>query len=132
MKQKLFTLFLALITSMGLAHSSDTQVDGLWYDFNATTKTASVTYHGSSYDEYSDEYTGSIVIPPSVTYNEEVYSVTSIGEWAFESCTGLTSIQIPNSVTSIGDYAFYGCSGLSTIAIGNGVTSIGNYVFVRW
>ena len=56
-------------------------------------------------------------------------SVTSIGEWAFEGCTNLTSITIPDSVTSIGSSAFYGCSGLTSVTIGNSVTSIGNYAF---
>jgi len=52
-------------------------------------------------------------------------SVTSIGNWAFDSCSGLTSIDIPNSVTRIGNYSFYGCSGLTSIDIPNGVTSLG-------
>ena len=56
-------------------------------------------------------------------------SVTSIGEWAFSDCSGLTSVTIGNSVTSIGEYAFCGCSGLTSVTIGNSVTSIGNYVF---
>jgi len=56
-------------------------------------------------------------------------SVTSIGNYAFYYCTGLTSIDIPNSVTSIGNSAFYGCSGLTSVTIGSGVTSIGNYAF---
>ena len=51
--------------------------------------------------------------------------LTSIGDYAFEGCSGLTSITIPNSVTSIGYQAFYGCSGLTSVTIGNSVTSIG-------
>ena len=56
-------------------------------------------------------------------------SVTSIGDWAFKNCSGLTSITIPNSVTSIGRYAFLGCSGLTSITIPNSVTSIGENPF---
>ena len=55
--------------------------------------------------------------------------VTSIGYWAFENCTSLTSITISNSVTSIGKGTFYGCTGLTSIAIPNSVTSIGNSAF---
>ncbi|MBQ8060217.1 MAG: leucine-rich repeat protein, partial [Prevotella sp.] len=56
-------------------------------------------------------------------------SVTSIGNYAFASCSGLTSVIIPNSVTSIGFNAFYRCSGLTSVTIPNSVTSIGNYAF---
>ena len=56
-------------------------------------------------------------------------SVTSIGGWAFNGCTGLTSITIPDSVTSIGDGAFYDCNGLTTVVIGRGITSIGGGAF---
>ena len=56
-------------------------------------------------------------------------SVTSIGQYAFQNRTGLTSITIPNSVTSIGQSAFYYCSGLTSITIPNSVTSIGQYAF---
>lgn len=56
-------------------------------------------------------------------------SVTSIGEWAFGNCSGLTSITIPDSVTSIGNYAFQRCSGLTSVIIGSGVTSIGEFAF---
>jgi len=56
-------------------------------------------------------------------------SVTSIGSSAFRRCTGLTSVTIPNSVTSIGGYAFGDCTGLKSVTIPNSVTSIGEYAF---
>ncbi len=56
-------------------------------------------------------------------------SVTSIGDYVFYSCSGLTSITIPNSVTSIGDYVFYSCSSLASVTIPNSVTSIGESAF---
>ena len=56
-------------------------------------------------------------------------SVTSIGEWAFYNCSALTSVTFPNSVTSIGECAFYDCSGLTSVTIPNSVTSIGEWAF---
>jgi hypothetical protein len=53
----------------------------------------------------------------------------TIGGSAFEGCTALTSVTIPDSVTSIGDYAFLRCTGLTSIAIPSSVTSIGDYAF---
>ena len=55
--------------------------------------------------------------------------VTSIGNYAFSRCSGLTSITIPEGVTSIGYRAFYNCSGLTSISIPEGVTSIGYSAF---
>ena len=149
----LFTALLLLCTTSATAH--DFEVGGIYYYVtDATNKTVAVTYRGTSYNVYSNEYTGSVVIPQSVTYNGSTYSVTSIGYTAFSCCTGLTSIVIPNSVTSIGDdafscctgltsivipnsvisighYAFYECSGLTSVTIGNSVTSIGSYAFSK-
>ena len=56
--------------------------------------------------------------------------MTSIGDSAFEDCTSLTSITIPNGVTSIGDSAFEGCTSLKSITIPNSVTSIGFGAFI--
>ena len=55
--------------------------------------------------------------------------VTSIGDFAFSNCSGLTSITIPKSVTSIGAYAFSNCDGLTSITIPKSVTSIGDSAF---
>ena len=55
--------------------------------------------------------------------------VTSIGDYAFFDCVGLTNVNILNNVTSIGGWAFFGCMGLTNVKIPNSVTSIGNAAF---
>ena len=103
----------------------DFEVDGLCYN-KLSNNQVEITY--KSYEGGS--YSGTLVIPSKVTYNGVTYDVTSIGNNAFFSCTGLTgSLSIPNSITSIGKNAFYECSGLSSITIPNSVTSIENYAF---
>ena len=72
---------------------------------------------------------GDISIPATITGGENTYTVTSIGDNAFVSCSGLTSVTIPGSVTSIGNRAFWDCSGLTSVDIPDGVTSIGDYAF---
>ncbi len=123
---KLSLLLLALLLpATALAH--DFYVDGIYYNINGNE--VSVTYKGTYSSQYSNEYSGYVTIPSTVTYGGNTYSVTKIGYYAFSGCSGLTSIDIPNSVTTIDDGAFSGCSGLTRVTIGNSVTTIGNYAF---
>ncbi len=124
MKQRLFFTFFLLLTNL-MASAYDCQVDGIYYNLDSSSKTATVTYQSPSNGGYS----GRVNIPSSVSYDGTSYSVTSIGGSAFSYCYGLTSITIPNSVTSIGSNAFYSCNGLTSITIPNSVTSIGGSAF---
>ena len=109
----------------GINTPSFAYIDGIYYNFSGDK--AEVTYQ-----EYENSnYSGSVVIPQSVTYNGKTYSVTSIGGKAFYSCSGLTSVTIPNSMTSIGNYAFEGCSSLTSVTIPNSVTNIGKSAFMN-
>ena len=127
MKKLFLLLTLLLCTSMAWAH--DVEVDGIFYNLNQTNKTAAVTFKGSYFYSYDNEYSGEVVIPQKFIYDGITYSVTSLEWGCFFGCTGLTSITIPNSVTSLGSFCFNGCTGLTSVTIPNSVTSLGEYCF---
>ena len=118
----IFLLAFALMCSMSVSAQTSFTIGSLKYTTTSDT-TVSVGKNGTP--------TGELIIPESVKYKGTQYSVTSIGESAFRGCSGLTSIDIPNSVTSIGESAFRDCSGLTSVTIPNSVTSIGTGAFSR-
>ena len=71
----------------------------IYYTYNTDGTSVSVTYQGTYKDKNPNEYSGDVVIPETITYGSKTYSVTSIGDYAFYLCSGLTSMTIPSSVT---------------------------------
>ena len=119
--KKLFLFLLSALLPI-MASADAVEINGIYYNLVSKANQAEVTSH-------PNQYTGSVVIPETVTNEGVEYSVISIGDKAFFNCKGLTFINIPNSVTSIGASAFYSCSSLTTITIPNSVTSIGASAF---
>ena len=115
MKRLLFSTLLALMAIAGGAQTFT--VDDLSYTVtDADAKTVSV--------KKTDATTGELVIPSSVTYQEETYAVTAIPQRAFAS-TGITSITIPASVLNVEGYAFENCHALTAITIEDSETALG-------
>ena len=112
----MLTLLMSMAASVASAY--DALINGIYYNFDQTEGVATVT---------KGSYSGDVIIPESVIYDNVTYSVTYIDYYAFRGCTDMTSIIIPNSVISIGDYAFSGCSGLKELTIedGDNTLSIG-------
>ena len=89
-------LFLSLAVLLSLPMLALTvEKNGICYELDKTAKQATVIA------KRGGKYSGSIRIPETVL-SGLTYSVTSIGVAAFQDCSGLTSVTIPNSVTSIG------------------------------
>lgn len=123
----LLILFSCAIGVLSAFASEKVKIGELYYNLDASNKTAEVTYQKYLSD---NNYSGltSVTIPSTVTYNSVTYSVTSIRD-AFSNCKGLRRVTIPNSITNIGEFAFYGCCGLTSMTIPSSVTSIGYAAF---
>ena len=125
--KKIFTLFFALVATIATMFAWDyehVQIGELYYNLDASTQTAEVTYQELWSNDYYSSL-GTITIPELIEYNSVQYTITIIGDYAFWGCSGLTSVSVPNTVTRIGCGAFSGCWGLTSMAISTNVTSIG-------
>ena len=95
-------------------------IDGLKYQLDSNNIAAVIGYTDAPQ---------SVTIPSTISYANETLRVTSIDQGAFQGCTSLTSVTIPDSVTSIGNGSFSHCTSLTSVTIPDSVTSIGDYVF---
>lgn len=109
----------------------DFEIDGIYYSINNfLDKTVSVVNPGVSYGYTPDApYKGDIVIPETVTFENEVYRINRISDYAFYCCYGLTSITLSDSITEIGYMAFRDCVKLSSIVLPKKLTYLSTYVF---
>jgi len=126
MKKQLLLLAMILLPLVASAHDIEVQnADGVPIYYNYINNGTELEV------AHSNSYQGNVAIPEEVTYMNRTRKVTSIGNYAFRECSGLTSVTIPNSVTSIGYQAFIYCSGLTSVTIPNSVTSIGDQAFLN-
>ena len=104
------------------ADTGETTIDQITYRYDTETGEATV-------NDADESISGNVEIPGTIEVEGKEYAVTFIGGYAFELCTSLTQITIPESVTSIGEGTFAYCSSLTQIAIPGSVASIGDYAF---
>ena len=131
---------MTLLTITANADDNGKCGDNVYYSYNSATHTLTISGEGAMWG-YGYEW-GDYDNTPWHSYLSDIhsviieYGVTGIGQSAFENCTNLTSVTIPNSVTDLGsDTAgkqggpFMGCTGLTSITIPNSVTYIGKEAF---
>ena len=128
MKTKIFTLFVVLLATTNL-WAYDFEIDGIYYNITSentveVTAKSCVDKVGLRWNE--DWNIDVVIIPATVTYNSNIYNVTSIGENAFRECKSLISATLPNSITTILNGAFSDCTELKLINIPDGVKTIGS------
>ena len=85
-KKQLLLFAMILLPLVASAHDIEVKnADGItiYYNYFNDGRELQVTFRGSSYDSYSNEYQGNVAIPEEVTYMNRTRKVTSIGEHAF-------------------------------------------------
>ncbi len=119
-----FVAFINIMLASLFVNAQKIQVDGIFYNLTGTS-TVEVTFRGDDEDGWmyyneSELYTGDVIIPSTIKYNEKSYSVTSIGEDAFAGSKQMTTLSISSSIQVIGNGAFTLCNNLRSISVENG------------
>lgn len=115
-------LIIGFIAQCALLQAS-TLIDGLYYDLDMATRTATVTYEKDGTGNYAS-LPANVKIPKSVEYNGVTYSVTKVANRAFANCNSLESISIPSTVLQIGNKTFCYCSSLKNVRFEDGVQGL--------
>ena len=110
---------------LSLKAEAATTEDGLFEYELDTYWPISDPRNGVRITRYKGPDSGEVVIPKTIGG----YEVKKISDGAFQNCTGITSVVIPDGVMIIGEFVFSGCTSLAEIVIPDSVTSIGGYAF---
>ena len=122
-------LLIAINIASVFAHDIIVNSKGKSIYYNKLIDEMEVTFRGNSWGEFTNEYTGVIVIPTSVTYMNKEYTVTRIYYAAFCACSNLNAVTIPQSVTTIGVDAFKSCTSLGVVNLSKGLKKIESGAF---
>ena len=95
-------------------------IDGLWYTLDSVNYCATV---GCRLGSYGYEYSGDIVIPEKVVYNDASYTVVGIEEQAFRG-SSITSLIMPNTITTIGKSCFCYCYNLNPVILSENISEL--------
>lgn len=127
-------LVVGLVVQSTLLNAS-TLINGLYYDLDTSSRTATVTYETIGTDNYVS-LPASVKIPETVTCDGITFTVTKVADQAFANCTSLEEISIPGTVTEIGTTCtserylpFYKCTSLIKVKFEDGVQNISLGVF---
>jgi hypothetical protein len=136
MKKHRINILFALLLSLPYMAMADGLVHGT-VTIDDKTETAeyiiigSEAYLGSGYNACISEYSeGNVVVPATITYNNQEYPVTKVSNVAFRYCTKITEVHLPANVTRVGDFAFQGCRALLKVELPSALTSIGTGAFI--
>lgn len=115
---------IAMIVFCGFTANAETfEVDGVYYTTSRKNVSAVAKPDGT-------KYSGSIVIPQKVVYNNTTYNVISMEDTIFKNSHELTSVEIqPVKVISLANECFVGCTALETVVLHNKLTTIGSFAF---
>lgn len=124
-------LIIAMLLAATAARAFDFRVEvaaGQKVYFTIITGTQTVKVVNPDWDSYTAP-AGALTLPATVENNGTTYSVVAIDDRAFQNCTGLTAITLPEGVTRIGRLAFSQCTALASITLPSTLTYVGSYAF---
>ncbi|MBR3981345.1 MAG: leucine-rich repeat protein [Bacteroidales bacterium] len=138
MKKYIFPLLIAIFTAIQTFAYDFSAVSPsehiLYYDIiSQEDKTVNVTYEKNTNEPYENPPVGDLIIPGTVEYDGETYTVIGVGkryDRPFYNCTKLTSVTIQEGVKVIGDQAFQSCTKLKNVVLPNSLEEL-NYAFAE-